>query len=506
MSTTEALEGNETGVPGVGPGHPPSAQVSSFRQILRSSAVIGGSTLITVGFGMIRAKAMAMLIGPAGFGLVGIYTSITDLVRSVAEMGINSSGVRQIAAAAGSGDAERLARTVKVLRRISLFLGALGGVLLLLLARPISQFTFGNEHHEMALSLLGLAVFFRLVADGQGGTHPGYAPHWGPRQGQYLGLGIRHRCEHCSGGLAGGEAGVVPALIFVGATAVATSTWYSRKVSIANVALDHRQIKTELSDLMTLGFSFMVSALLTTAAGFATRWIVLDRSGLEAAGLYQAAWTLAGLYVGFVLQAMGADFYPRLVGAAEDHVECNRMVNDQAQVSMLLAGPGVLATLTLASTVLVAFYSSAFAAAADLLRWTCLGMMLRVVSWPMGFIIIAKGARHLFLSTEIAWAAAFVGLTWGAVQVFGLQGAGIAFFASYVFHCAMLFLVTRRLSGFRWTHTSLARMSVYLTLAGPYPTGIHDATCLGFHGCGERGNRNCERVLSASALGACRTR
>ncbi len=41
-------------------------------------------------------------------------------------------------------------------------------------------------------------------------------------------------------------------------------------------------------------------------------------------------------------------FYPRLTGVAKDNVATNRMVNEQAQVSLLLAGPGVIATLTLA--------------------------------------------------------------------------------------------------------------------------------------------------------------
>ena len=43
---------------------------------------------------------------------------------------------------------------------------------------------------------------------------------------------------------------------------------------------------------------------------------------------------------------LGTDFYPRLVGAASDDVQCNRLVNEQAHISLLLALPGVLATLT----------------------------------------------------------------------------------------------------------------------------------------------------------------
>ena len=59
---------------------------------------------------------------------------------------------------------------------------------------------------------------------------------------------------------------------------------------------------------------------------------------------------------------MGADFYPRLTAVADDHKECNRLVNEQAEVGLLLAGPGVIATLTFAPLVIWLFYSSAFRA------------------------------------------------------------------------------------------------------------------------------------------------
>jgi antigen flippase len=45
----------------------------SYGQILKSSALVGGSSVLNVGIGIIRTKAMAMLLGPAGFGLFGLY-------------------------------------------------------------------------------------------------------------------------------------------------------------------------------------------------------------------------------------------------------------------------------------------------------------------------------------------------------------------------------------------------------------------------------------------------
>ena len=101
---------------------------------------------------------MAVLLGPAGFGLMGLYGSIADLAVSIAGMGINSSGVRQIAEAAGSSDDKRIARTVTVLRRTAVLLGILGAGLLVVFCRQVSALTFGTDEHAGAVALLSLVV------------------------------------------------------------------------------------------------------------------------------------------------------------------------------------------------------------------------------------------------------------------------------------------------------------------------------------------------------------
>ena len=60
--------------------------------------------MLNIGIGIVRTKVFAVLLGPAGFGLMGLYGSIVDLAQSIAGMGVNSSGVRQIAESVGTGD------------------------------------------------------------------------------------------------------------------------------------------------------------------------------------------------------------------------------------------------------------------------------------------------------------------------------------------------------------------------------------------------------------------
>lgn len=427
----------------------------SYGQIVKSSALIGGSSALNIMFGIVRTKAMAMLLGPSGYGLLGIYDSICSLTRTVAGMGINTSGVRQIAEAVGTGDSHRIACTVMILRRVAFYTGALGALLLLVLSKPASLLTFGDNRHAAAIALLSLAVFFGDVSSGQGAVIQGLRRIGDLARMNVLGafygtvfsivivyLYYRH-------GVA--EQGVVPALVCVAAMGILTSWWFARKVRVEPVQVTVPQVMSEASELLKLGVVFMASGLMTLGSGYLIRIFALHEISIQAAGFYQAAWVFGGLYVGFILQAMGADFYPRLTAVAKENQECHRLVNEQAEVGLLTACPGVLGTLVFAPLMIVLFYSAKFGPAVEILRWFCLGMMLRVASWPMGFILLARGERKLFFWTELLSNLVLIGLTWVGIKFFGLAGIGMAFFGSYVVYFAGIYVVVRRLCGFRWS-------------------------------------------------------
>jgi enterobacterial common antigen flippase len=263
-----------------------------------------------------------------------------------------------------------------------------------------------------------------------------------------------------------GKAGVVPSLVAAAAMGIAVSWWYSRKIHVERVPMRMADISSEVSALLKLGVVFMASGFMSMAVAYLVRIIVLRKIGEDAAGYYQSAWTLGGLYVGFILQAMGADFYPRLTSVAHDHVECNRLVNEQAEVGLLLAGPGILGTLTFAPLVIQVFYSAKFGPAVEILRWICLGMILRVATWPMGFIPVAKGSRQVFFWSELAGNAVQVGFVWFCVRRFGLNGTGIAFFGSYVFFWFLVYAIVRSMSGFRWSAANKVIGLLYAVLIG----------------------------------------
>ena len=433
----------------------------SYLQILKSTALIGGSAMVNIGFSIIRSKILAMLLGPGGIGLFALYNSILDLAQSFAGLGVESSGVRQIARFAGTGEAEHIARTAIVLRRISIVLGLVGGLLLALLAVPASIATFGDGTHSAGIAILGIAIFCRLVSSGQTALIQGMR-----RIGDLARLNVLGAFFSTVISIPfvylWGLNGIVPSLVAAAAATIATSWWYARKIRIPAVHVSARSMWQEGTALLGLGFVFMATGVLTIGGAYMIRLVVLRLEGLDGAGFYQAAWALGGLYAGFILHAMGTDFYPRLTALQDDHDACNRLVNEQAQISILLAGPGLLATLTLSPLVIAIFYTSEFHAAVELLRWICLGMMLRILAWPMGFIILAKGARSVFFWTEFAATVVHVGLVWLLVSYVGLAGAGMAFFGLYIWHALLIYVLVRKMTGFRWSPGNLKLMAIFM--------------------------------------------
>ena len=145
----------------------PVSRSASYGQILKTSSMAGGAQAISLVLGMVRTKLVALLLGPTGVGLIGLYDSVIGLTGTFTGLGVGSSAVRQVAEAHGSGDAERVGRTVRVLRRVCWLSGLFGAVLTWALAQPLSRWTFGSGERAIPIAILGLTLLLTAVSNGQ---------------------------------------------------------------------------------------------------------------------------------------------------------------------------------------------------------------------------------------------------------------------------------------------------------------------------------------------------
>jgi PST family polysaccharide transporter len=210
----------------------------------------------------------------------------------------------------------------------------------------------------------------------------------------------------------------------------------------------------------------MATGLMGSTVAYVTIALITQYEGTQAVGLYSAAFALSGMFVNFVLGAMGADYYPRLTAAVSNKAAMNRMINEQTEIGLLLALPGLLATLALAPWILQIFYTREFLGAVELLQWFILGCMGRVISWPLGYIMIALGKSRWLIASESIMHATHVLLIFIGLQMFGLIGVAQAFAALYGLHIVVTLFISHKLTDFSWNNRT--RRNIILTITASF--------------------------------------
>jgi PST family polysaccharide transporter len=427
-----------------------SFRLSSYNQTLRSSSIIGGAQGINYLISLVRIKVVSVILGPSGVGLVGLYLTTMGMLETLAGLGIRYSGVREIAEADSSGNPEILAKTLKTLRRACWLTGILGWMLTASLAYPLSIWVFNSPKYALALAILGCTIFFDSISGGQMALIQGMRRIGdlarlnilGVTVGTIVALPIYFRL---------GEQGIVPVLAVSAVLNLVFSWWFACRIQIVPVQQSITETFTRMKGLLSLGVALMWSVLLGSVVSLVIRAIIQRELGLEANGLYQAAWAISGMFAGFILGAMAADFYPRLTAAKGDKVLMARLVNEQTEIGILLALPGLVATLAFAPWIMTLLYTRDFLGAADLLPMFILGVFGRVVSWPMGFVMLALGEGAWYAMSETAVFLVHAVLAFVLIRFFGLWGVALAFALLYLFCTVLVSVIAFRLIRFHWS-------------------------------------------------------
>lgn len=436
---------------------------SSYRRIITTSTITGSSSFVSILINIVRVKVLATLLGPAGIGLMGMLSAIMANASTLAGLGLAESGIRQLAKS--DNTASMLARIRRTLLIGSLTLGLLGGLAVYIFSSPIAKLIFNDATRSEEVAWLGIGVFLTVVAGSQSAVLQGLQ-----RIGDMAWASIISALLGTVGGILAvwqyKEAGVVAFVLIGPLFAVLVTRIYVMRLStteIDSIKLGH--IRNEVREMLGLGLVFVSTALMTSISGLVVRALVSKDLGMDATGYFQAAWGISMQYIGIVLAAMATDYYPRLTQAIGDKVTANRLVEEQAEVSVLIAGPIMILMLAVAPLVISVLYSGQFAPATEVLRWQVLGDIIKVAGWPMGFILAARGERALFFITQLIWNACYVLLVWLGIPYLGLKATGIAFLVCYVMGFLINCAIVYRINDFRYSYRFMALLATLFLIS-----------------------------------------
>lgn len=435
----------------------------SKRDILKSTGIVGTTQILSILIKVAKTKITAVLLGPMGVGVAGLYYSTLDIVRSLTGMGLDFSAVRDVAEANASGDEDRISRIMTILRRWMWITGCIGLVLLAAFSRQFSRYAFKDESHSLDFVLLAVVPLLAAISGGQLALLRGIRKIGDMALANLLGA-FAGFCISVPLYWMVGLKGIVPAIILSAMAELALSWYFAHRLRIPPSRISVRETIAGGTGMIKLGFFMVVSGLLGSGTLYLVRILIADKAGIDGVGQFQAAWNLSATYVGLVLGAMVADYYPRLVSAGEDNARLCKFIDEQADVTMLLAGPLIVGMLGFVDIVVLVFYSSKFSQGGDILLWQLGGELMKVITWPLGFVILARNKGIMYVIGESSWNLAFLFFVWLFMGRAGIEMTGIAFLAAYLVNFTIVFLMCRRICGFRWTGRTARTILYFLVL------------------------------------------
>lgn len=421
-----------------------SENQASFRQIFKTTSLFGGVQVITIIVTIVRSKFVAVLLGTAGAGTLGLLNAPVVLISSITGLGIIYSAVRDISEVDSLGNEEQLARLLISFHRWVFFTGFIGMIITIGLSYWLSLWTFGNHNYSGAYVWLSITILLNAISGGQ------KAQLQGMRKIQYMAKAT------LIGSILGlitsiplyylfGINGIVPAFITSALVSLLLSWYFTKKIRISKVLINFKESLSVGLGMIKLGIILTISIQLGALVTFLINMFISRTGGVVQVGLYSSGMSLIGTSVGLIFTAMGMDYYPKLAAVSSDHTKINNMVNQQAMMSMLIILPIVILLLAIMPIVIKLFLSNEFLEIVPFVNLMVIGVILKAVSYSIGYISFAKGDSKIFfwlegiMSNGLTLTGSVIGY-----KIFGLYGIGLAFVINYLIYLLIAYRIVHK--------------------------------------------------------------
>lgn len=440
-----------------------SKQEASYRQIFKSTSLFGGVQVFNIIISIIRSKIVAVLLGPAGMGLFGLFTTTLDLISGLTNFGLGNSAVRNVAAANETNNNDKIAQIVVVVKKMVWLTGLLGALATFLLAPLLSRTTFGNSDYTTAFYWLSLTLLFNQLAIGQNvlmqGTRKLVYLAKANMLGSLLSLFISIPFYYFNN-----IKGIVPTMVLTSICSMIIAWFFGQKLRFTRTVVPRSEALSEGKDMLRMGLLLSISGFATIGGSYLVRIYISNTGSMSDVGFYNAGFAIIGTYVGMIFTAMGTDYYPRLSMVAKEHERAKELINHQAEIALLILAPVLCAFLIFIDWGVILLYSAKFIPVNGMIHWAALGMYFKAASWAIGFVFLAKGDRKLFFWSEIASLSYMLLFNIAGYNLWGLEGLGISFLAGYVVCYFQVFFLAKKYYQFKFENSFYKIFSIQVCL------------------------------------------
>ena len=184
-----------------------------------------------------------------------------------------------------------------------------------------------------------------------------------------------------------------------------------------------------------LSFTLMsaVAAMVFPSVLIVIRSLLVEHVGVQLASYWEGYSRLSIFISSLAISSISLYYLPKLV-EANNGQDLLKVVLWGFKFLVIVAMPALLGILLLGSYIIPLLYSSSFLETIFLLKWELLGTFLKLLSFSVSFIMIAKKLTTVFVVSELISGLLFLGLSMFFIDIYGVVGASIAFAGTYFFY------------------------------------------------------------------------
>lgn len=410
------------------------------RRVLKALSIFSGVQSLNIIVAVVRTKLVALWIGPAGVGVLGLYNWLVQLITTATQFNIGQSAVRTISQ---TKDDESRARVAALVRHIGLALGVAGAIITIVLAPWLSRLNFGDSSHTVAF--IALASIFPLagVATAESALMQGFER-------------LRNLAKASVSGAVAATAvavplyyffrmqAIVPVLILFALFNCLASLFYGvRGYSFGGVKL-HEAFRQGLP-MLKLGIYLTAGSFGALAATYIFMVFLNRHYDESTVGLFNAGSTMLNSYVGIIFTAIAMEFYPRLARYSRSPRRASLVINHECKVVLWLLCPVIVVVMLFGGLIMKILYSAGFEPALPYLVIGIAGMAFKAPSWCLAYYIITSGAGRTYMLVELASSIIMLVLFMWLFPLYGFAGLGVAYVLWYFLYFVIVLAVCRRM-------------------------------------------------------------
>jgi len=423
---------------------------NSYRSILKGTSIFGGVQIFQILAGLVRGKFVAILLGPEGMGISNLFTATSTTITKIAGLGLPLALTKEVSVT--KEDSESLGHTLAIARRLIIVTGVIAALACFIFAPYLSRMTFGDTAHSMGFRLLSMGVLFATAAAGEAALLQGMhdvkrlskATIIGSVGGLLIGVPLYW---------AFGFNGIVPAIVLMSMVLWIFYYRSARKaIDAPEINFSWRQHMPTVKKLLMLGLVLVASDAIGQLFIYLLNVFLRAEGGVDTVGFYSAANSITNQYSGMVFAAMALDYFPRLTAIASDNDGMREVVNRQSEIVSYIVTPLAMLLVITSPIVIRILLTSEYLVITDLMRWMALGIMLKALSFPMGYITFAKDNKRLFFILEgLVGNISYFLCACIFFHFFGLIGMGYAMVVDNLFCLILYYAVNSHYYGYRFS-------------------------------------------------------